>query len=81
MAVINFGMHCQLLLPDLFWPEREFRDIYLNLDIHALEQLLSKGRRRQAQTGSVESWLCRHFGVDTKGDWPIAPYCLIADGG
>ena len=74
-------MHCHLLLPDLFWPEREFRDIYSALDIPALEQMLAKGRRRHAETESAEAWLCGHFGVDKQADWPIAPYTLLADGG
>jgi hypothetical protein len=74
-------MHCQLLIPDLFWPEREFRDIYSALDTPALERLLGKGRRRQAQTASVEAWLCEQFSVERQQDWPIAPYCLLADGG
>ncbi|MFH1045058.1 MAG: phosphoglycerate mutase [Pseudomonadota bacterium] len=83
-------MHCRLLVPDLFWPERDFREIYRGLDTPALEQLLAKGRRR-AESGTVaaepvaatsaEAWLCGHFGVDKQGDWPIAPYCLLADGG
>jgi hypothetical protein len=79
--MINFGMHCQLLLPDLFWPDREFRDIYRELDTPALDQLLGKGRRRHAEAGSTEAWLCAHFNVDKHGDWPVAPYCLLADGG
>jgi hypothetical protein len=78
-------MHCQLLLPDLFWPERERRDIYLNLDAPALELLLAKGRRRAESAPvaatSAEAWLCARFGVEKQDDWPIAPYCLVADGG
>lgn len=74
-------MHCQLLIPDLFWPEREFRDIYRALDTPALEQLLAKGRRRHAEAASVETWLCEQFNVERQQDWPIAPYCLLADGG
>jgi len=88
-------MHCQLLIPDLFWPEREFRDIYRELATPALEQLLGKGRRRtefvsveaeqvtarQVAATSAEAWLCTHFGVDKQRDWPAAPYCLLADGG
>jgi len=74
-------MHCQLLVPDLFWPEREFREIYGALAVPALQQLLAKGRRRQAETSAVESWLCEQFGVDIQGDWPLAPYCMLADGG
>lgn len=78
-------MHCHLLVPDLFWPDREFRDIYAALAIPALEQLLAKGRRR-VESGPVaalpaEAWLCGHFGVDKQGDWPIAPYSLLGDGG
>lgn len=85
MAVIDFGMHCQLLIPDLFWPEREFRDVYHALATPALERLLAKGRRHAesapAAAVSAESWLCAQFGVDKQDDWPIAPYSLLADGG
>lgn len=83
--MINFGMHCKLLLPCLFWPERDLPDIYRGLDTPALERLLAKGRRQAAaeelDAGSVETWLCAHFGVDRQADWPAAPYCLLADGG
>jgi hypothetical protein len=74
-------MHCHLLLPDLFWPDRDFRDIYRGLDAPALEQLLAKGRQRHAETASVEAWLCEQFSVERQQDWPVAPYCLLADGG
>ena len=74
-------MHCHLLLPHLFWPERDFRDIYRELDTPALAQLLGKGRRRHAQTASLAAWLCEQFGVERQQDWPAAPYCLLADGG
>jgi len=74
-------MHCQLLLPDLFWPERALRDIYAGLDTPALAQLLGKGRRQQADAASAEAWLCERFGVERQQDWPIAPYSLLADGG
>ena len=80
-TVINFGMHCQLLVPDLFWPEREFREIYSKLSTPALIQLLAKGRRRDTQAGSVEAWLCERFEVEKQTDWPVAPYSLLADGG
>ena len=36
--MINFGMHCHLLLRDLFWSDRDFRDIYRELDTPALER-------------------------------------------
>jgi hypothetical protein len=83
-------MHCHLLLPDLFWPDRDFPDIYRGLATPALERLLAKGRRH-AEAGSdetepttpttAETWLCQRFGVDRQADWPAAPYCLLADGG
>jgi hypothetical protein len=82
--MLNFGMHCHLLLPDLFWPERDFPDIYRGLELPALERLLAKGRRDRAaaaETESAEAWLCQRFEVDKQGDWPAAPYCLLADGG
>ena len=83
--MINFGMHCHLLLPDLFWPERDFPGIYGELETPALERLLAKGRSRvaaePAEAGSSAAWLCGRFGVDKQGDWPAAPYCLLADGG
>ena len=36
--MINFGMHCHLLLRGLFWSDRDFRDIYRELDTPALER-------------------------------------------
>jgi len=83
--MINSDMHCHLLLPDLFWPERDFPGIYRDLETPALGRLLAKGRARvdadpeEAQT--CEAWLCRRFGADRQGDWPVAPHSLIADGG
>ncbi len=74
-------MHCQLLIPDLFWPDRDFTDIYRGLDMPALERLLGKGRRRHAEAESAEAWLCAQFNLDRHGDWPVAPYSLLADGG
>ena len=81
VGVINSSMHCHLLVSELFWPHRDFRDIYRELDTPALEQLLAKGRRRRAEAPSAEAWLCGQFGVDKQGDWPVAPYSLLADGG
>ncbi len=79
-------MHCHLLVPDLFWPEPKFRDIYDQLATPALDLLLAKGRRRQTHSEpgamvTAETWLCEQFGVERQQDWPIAPYSLLADGG
>jgi hypothetical protein len=74
-------MHCRLLVSDLFWPDRDFRDLYRELRTPALELLLGKGRRTHSEAGSAEAWLCAQFNVDRQGDWPVAPYSLLADGG
>ncbi len=79
--MINFHMHCHLLLPDLFWPERDQRDIYRGIATPALERLLAKGRREAGVAASAEAWLCQHFELDERGEIPAAPYCLLADGG
>jgi hypothetical protein len=87
--MINFGMHCHLLLPDLIWPGPDFPDLCRGLEVPALERLLAKGRRSvsaplaagQAADAPAVAWLCRQFGVEPQGDWPVAPFCLLADGG
>jgi len=83
--MINFAMHCHLLVPDLFWPDRDFPDIYRGLAAPALERLLGKGRRQTADgpagAQSAEEWLSARFGVERQGDLPAAPFCLLADGG
>ncbi len=74
-------MHCQLLVPALPWPEPDFRDIYRELKLPALERLLAKGRQQRTDARTTEAWLCERFDVERQGDWPVAPYCLLADGG
>jgi hypothetical protein len=74
-------MHCQLLVPDLFWPERDERDIYRELEVPALLQLLAKGRRERSAARSAETWLGGQFGLEAQADWPVAAYSLLADGG
>ena len=80
-AMINLTMHCHLLLPDLFWPERDKRDLYRGIATPALERLLAKGRHEADVAASAEAWLCRRFELDAQGEIPAAPYCLLADGG
>lgn len=81
--MLNFAMHCHLLLPDLLWAERDFPDIQRERAAPALERLLAKGRRAAAAQApdTAEAWLYERFGVDRQRDWPAAPYCLLADGG
>jgi hypothetical protein len=89
--MINFGMHIQLLLPDLFWPEHSAADVYGGLELAALERLLAKGRlraegRQRIETAaetpaSAEDWLGQRFGLEQDAGWPIAACSLLADGG
>jgi len=74
-------MHCHLLIPDLFWPEPGFPDIYRELGTPALGKLLAKGRQRHGAAATAEAWLCEQFGVERQHDWPVAPYSLLADRG
>ena len=74
-------MHCQLLVPDLFWPERDERDIYRGLELPALERILAKGRRERSEVRSAETWLGGRFGLEAQADLPVAAYSLLADGG
>ena len=46
-----------LLVPDLFWPERDERDIYRGLELPALERILAKGHRDRSEVRSAEFWL------------------------
>ena len=89
--MINFAMHCHLLLPDLFWPDANVPDVYRGLELPALQRLLAKGRQEAGErraaalgedvTASAEDWLCRRFGLEREAGWPIAPCSLLADGG
>lgn len=74
-------MHCHLLVSDLFWPDRDGRDIDRPTQAPALEQILAKARRRHGDAACGEAWLSEAFGVERQQDWPVAPYSLLADGG
>jgi len=83
--MINFGMHVQLLLPDLFWPDQSTDEIYAGLELPVLERLLAKGRQTigiaAEAPASAEDWLGERFGLEPEAGWPIAPCSLLADGG
>lgn len=72
-------MHLHLLIPGLFWPRDP--DAGRNLDLPALERLLSRGKRQDSRDEGAEAWLCRSFGVPKQQDWPVAPLTLEWDGG
>lgn len=75
-------MNINLLLPYLI-PLSEMRTALLSdLPLPALQTLLARGKRTQNPTcGGLEAWLCTHFGISRQADWPLAPICLLADGG
>jgi hypothetical protein len=51
------------------------------LRLPGLEFLLGKGSLAAARGETYESWLFGRFGVARRGDWPVAPLTLLADGG
>jgi hypothetical protein len=73
-------MRAYLLIPDL-WPPPEMEEAARGLRLPGLELLLGKGTVADARGETVEGWLCRRFGVERRGDWPVAAVTLLADGG
>lgn len=65
-------MHCELLVPGLFSTPAGPR-------LPALELLLARGRRRQADARSAESWLLAGFEVELPAP-PAGALTLMADG-
>ncbi|WON72789.1 phosphoglycerate mutase [Nitrosospira sp. Is2] len=74
-------MNLHLLVPSLFWPDASLPEIYRDLPLPALENLLTKCSRTDDEPEGMEPWLCRAFGVQKQLDWPVAPITLRGDGG
>lgn len=73
-------MNLQLVIPDLFWPERSQHQIYSDLALLKLEKILSKSSQEIFSPQSLDAWLCQSFGVDKQQcDWPIAPIMAQSD--
>jgi hypothetical protein len=72
-------MNLHLLVPSLFWPEPTLSEIYRDLPLPALENLLAKCSSAEDESEGMEAWLCRAFGVAKQQDWPVAPITLLAD--
>lgn len=66
-----------IVIPDLFLPQQLAAYACADLRLPALEKLLSRSQMSPLQPGSLEAWLCGHFGVD---ETAIAPLTLQADG-
>jgi hypothetical protein len=73
-------MNLHLLVPALFWPDPALPEIYRDLPLPALENLLAKCSCIEDEPQEMEAWLCRAFGVRKQQDWPVAPITLQTDG-
>ena len=75
-------MHCHILIPGLFPPFRpETRNALWDLSLPALATLLARGSRKTLPDSSMDTWLCRAFGVEQQHDRPVAAFTLLANGG
>lgn len=75
-------MHCHLLIPGLFPPFRpETRNALRDLSLPALATLLARGNQKTLPDDSMDTWLCRAFGVEKQYDRPVAAFTLLANGG
>ncbi|SEK35175.1 phosphoglycerate mutase [Nitrosovibrio tenuis] len=75
-------MNLQLLLPSLFWPDPTLTEIYRDLSLPSLENLLAKSSAEDEapEFEGFEAWLCKVFNVTKQQDWPVAPVTLAIDG-
>lgn len=74
-------MHCQLLIPGLLPSARSASNLLQGVSLPALDLLLARAGQTRVQPGDMAAWLCREFGVEQQGDWPVAPFTLLAHGG
>jgi hypothetical protein len=69
--------HAHVVIPDLFLPKPEAKNICADLPLPALEKILARSKSQQLQTHSLAAWLCKSFAVP---EMAIAPVTLMADG-
>lgn len=76
-------MRLTLVVPDLIPPRpaNALVDVYRDLDAPALAFLLGRAQRRSVPGASLETWLCRSFGLPGDGTAPVAPLSLLAEHG
>lgn len=72
-------MNLHLFVPGLFWPDNSRPEVYQQLQLPALETILTKSRWTETPQQMLEPWLCQAFGVEKQHDWPIAPIQLQSD--
>ena len=66
-----------IVIPDLFLPQQLATYASKDLRLPTLEKLLARSLGMPLDIDTLESWLCRQFGVD---ELAIAPLTLQADG-
>ena len=72
-------MNLHLFIPNLFYSDSTFLEIYQGLSLPAVETLLAKSLQTEDGSQSVEAWLCKTFCVEKQQDLPVAPLTLLAD--
>ncbi|MBA4142229.1 MAG: phosphoglycerate mutase [Nitrosospira sp.] len=73
-------MNLHLLVPALFWPDTALPEVYRDLPLPGLENMLARNSRADDDTKGIEAWLCSAFNVAKQLDWPVAPITLKTDG-
>lgn len=72
-------MNLHLFIPNLFWPDSTFHEIYQGLSLPAIETLFAKSLQTKDESQGVEAWLCKAFNVEKQQDLPVAPLTLLVD--
>jgi hypothetical protein len=72
-------MNLHLFIPNLFWPDSTFHEIYQDLSLPAIETLFAKSLQTRDESQGVEAWLCKAFSVEKQQDLPVAPLTLLVD--
>lgn len=68
------------LVPHLFPPQRLLDTAARDLQLPALQTLLTRGTRRPGPAEGTLAAVCAALGIARQQDWPIAPITLEADG-
>ena len=69
--------HVHIVIPDLFLPQTEAKNVCADLHLPLLEKFLACSTVHPLNIGALDVWLCQAFSVP---ELSIAPVTLIADG-
>ena len=72
-------MNLHFFIPNLFWPDSTFHEIYQDLSLPAIEALFAKSSQTKYESKGVEEWMCKAFSVRKQQDIPVAPLTLLKD--